>query len=359
MSTSILQGLRILDLTRLFPGPVATWHLASMGASVIKVEDTGAGDYAKEFFKTAEESEKGLDSAFYRAINNNKEVIYLDLKNPDDQTRFLELVKQADLLIESFRPGVMDKLGFSYASLKQIKPSLVYCSITGFGATGSWKHKAAHDLNSIAMTGVLHQLSDANNQPIMPNLQIADLLGGAASAAMGCLAALWKAQRTGEGSFVDVSMTDGTLAHNLTAQVGYHAHGDAPLAKEDLLNGGVPCYNVYETKDGRWLAVGSLELKFWETFCETVEHPEWKKSHWALGQAVGSPPALELIQKVSQVVRQKTLAQWTEIFATVDCCVTPVLTLAEAMTHPLFIERGVVKADANQARWLQSPVRFS
>ena len=147
MSTSILQGLRILDLTRLFPGPVATWHLASMGASVIKVEDTGAGDYAKEFFKTPEETKAGLDSAFYRAINHNKEVIYLDLKNSADQNRFLELVKQSDLLIESFRPGVMDKLGFSYATLKQIKPSLVYCSITGFGTTGTWKHKAAHDLN--------------------------------------------------------------------------------------------------------------------------------------------------------------------------------------------------------------------
>ena len=359
MSSTILQGLQVLDLTRLFPGPVATWHLASMGARVIKVEDKGAGDYAKEFFKTHEESQAGLDSAFYRAINSNKEVIYLDLKNPTDQAEFLELVKQSDLLIESFRPGVMDKLGLSYASLKQIKPALVYCSITGFGSTGSWKNKAAHDLNSIAVSGVLHQLTDMNNKPIMPNLQIADLLGGAASAAMGCLAALWKSQKTAEGSFVDVSMTDGTLAHNLTAQVGYHAHGDAPLAGQDLLNGGVPCYNVYETKDERWLAVGSLELKFWETFCDTVGQPHWKAFHWSLGQAVGSPAALTLIQEVATVIRQKTLAQWTDIFASVDCCVTPVLTIAEAMTHPLFIERGVIKADTNQALWLQSPVRFS
>ena len=354
-----LNGLRVIDLTRLLPGPVCTWHLASMGAQVIKVEDKGVGDYAKSFFQTEQEIELNQPSVFYRSINSNKEVVYLDLKDPLDKQAFLELVQSADVVIESFRPGVMDRLGLGPQFLMSLKPSLVYCAITGYGMTGSWKDKACHDINSLAMTGVLHQMTDQNNHPIMANIQIADVLGGAVTAAMGCLAALWKAQRLGIGSIVDISMTDGVLAHNLTAQVAVHQLGHAKLAMEDLLNGGVPCYNLYQAKDGAWLALGALELKFWQNFCEGIGQSKWANMHWSLGLEVGSQESLALRDQVQTWMLQKDRSEWLKILENVDCCITPLLSLEETMIHPLFQERSMVRQDPQGQSWIQSPVKFS
>ena len=354
-----LTGLRVIDLTRLLPGPVCTWHLASMGAEVIKVEDRGVGDYAKSFFQTEQDIALNKPSVFYRSINSNKEVIYLDLKNNADKKIFLDLVKTADVVIESFRPGVMDRLGLGPEFLISLKPSLVYCAITGYGMSGTWKDKACHDINSLAITGVLHQMTDQNNRPIMANIQIADVLGGAVTAAMGCLAALWKSQRTGVGSVVDVSMTDGVLAHNLTAQVAVHHLGHAKLAMEDLLNGGVPCYNLYQAKDGAWLALGALELKFWQNFCDGIDRQQWKNMHWSLGLEVGSQASLDLREQVQNWVIQKDRSEWLKILENVDCCITPVLSLEETMIHPLFQERSMVHKDQEGQSWIQSPVKFT
>lgn len=353
-----LRGLKVLDLTRLLPGPVCTWHLASMGAEVIKIEDKGAGDYARNFFQTPEEEKSQTPSVFYRSINSNKSVVFLDLKLDQDKNEFLDLVKSADLVIESFRPGVMHRLGLGHEALLKQNPSLVYCAITGYGMTGSWKNQACHDINSLALTGVLDQLRDLDGRPIMPNIQIADVLGGAVSAAMGCLAALWQAQRNGRGSVVDISMTDGVLAHNVTAQVSVHHLGSAPGPTEDLLNGGVPCYNLYQSRDGKWVALGALELKFWEIFCATVGKPEWSGLHWSLGQAVGGSEALKLRDQVQALMQTQDRADWEKQFSGVDCCFTPVLSLDETMRHPLFSERAMVQDDANGKSWIQSPVRF-
>ncbi len=359
MMNKPLAGLKIIDLTRLLPGPVCTWHLASMGAQVIKIEDKGAGDYARLFFQTKEEQASNTPSVFYRAFNTNKEVVFLDLKNSEDKSSFLQLVATADLVIESFRPGVMDRLGLGPEALLALKPSLVYCAITGYGMSGTWKNLACHDINSLALTGVLDQLRDRDGRPILPNIQIADVLGGSVSAAMGCLAALWRAQRSGEGSIVDISMTDGVLAHNVTAQVAVHNLGHALGPCEDLLNGGVPCYNLYQSQDGAWFALGSLELKFWEVFCETLERPEWSKEHWSLGQGIGSDEAHALREAVQELIGSNTREFWETKFTGIDCCFTPVLSLEETMRHPLFIERGMIKDDADARSWIQSPVRFS
>ena len=353
-----LSRLKVLDLTRLLPGPVCTWHLASMGADVLKIEDKGAGDYARNFFQTPEEEKSNTPSTFYRAINSNKQVTFLDLKDPQDKDAFLDLVKTADLVIESFRPGVMDRLGVGPNALMKIKPSLVYCAITGYGMTGSWKDQACHDINSLALTGVLDQMRDRDGRPIIANIQIADVLGGAVSAAMGCLAALWQAQRSGQGSIVDVSMTDGVLAHNVTAQVAVHQSGQTLGPSEDLLNGGVPCYNLYYSKDGYWFALGSLELKFWELFCKTVGKPEWGKLHWSLGQAIASRDAYELRDEVQALIGSQSREYWLKLFAGVDCCFTPVLSLEESMKHPLFIERSMVQTDSEGKTWIQSPIQF-
>ncbi len=184
-----LNGLRVLDLTRLLPGPVCTWHLAALGAKVIKVEDTGAGDYARTFFQTQTQQQQKLDSVFYRSINHNKTVIKLDLKSAVDKQTFLDLIPTVDVVIESFRPGVMTKLGLDASTLMAIKPALVYCAITGYGSSGPWQKLACHDINSMALTGLLDQNRAPNGRPTLPNFQMADVLGGGVSAAMGCLAA--------------------------------------------------------------------------------------------------------------------------------------------------------------------------
>lgn len=353
-----LAGLKVIDLTRLLPGPVCTWHLAGMGAEIIKIEDKGVGDYARNFFQTPQELANEIPSVFYRSINSNKQVIHLDLKNPEDNNAFLDLIPTADLVIESFRPGVMERLGLGASALRSVKPSLVYCAITGYGMSGPWKDKACHDINSLALTGVLDQLRDVDGRPIMPNIQIADVLGGAVSAAMGCLAALWQAQRTGQGSVVDISMTDGVLAHNITAQVAVHNHGRSLGPSEDLLNGGVPCYNLYQTQDGSWFALGALELKFWETFCEVLDKPHWATQHWSLGQEIGGQAGKELRDEVQSVMATHTRQYWQDKFVGVDCCFTPVLSLEETMQHSLFIEREMIKKDQQGQAWIQTPVRF-
>ena len=352
-----LKGLRVLDLTRLLPGPVCTWHLASLGAEVMKVEDRVVGDYARTFFQTEAESKQGQDSVFFRAINADKQIIKLDLKSAVDKQAFLDLVPTVDLVVESFRPGVMAKLGLDAQALMKIKPSLVYCAITGYGSTGPWQTHACHDLNSMAITGMLDQNRAPDGRPTMPNFQMADVLGGGVSAAMGCLAALWQASRTRQGSFVDVSMTDGLLAHNLTAQVSVHQTGTTKGPEQDLLNGGVPCYNLYETSDGQWLALGALELKFWQNFCEAVNKPNWRDQHWSLGQVPGSDAARALTQAVQLEIKTATRDQWLARLTPIDCCATPVLSLAESMLHPLFIERKVVRQDAAGVSWLQPHVQ--
>jgi alpha-methylacyl-CoA racemase len=354
-----LKGLRVLDLTRLLPGPVCTWHLASLGAEVIKIEDTGAGDYARTFFQTATQRQQNLDSVFYRSINHNKTVIRLDLKNVADKQIFLGLVPTVDVVIESFRPGVMSKLGLGVSTLMALKPALVYCAITGYGSTGPWQKLACHDINSMALTGLLDQNRAPDGRPTLPNFQMADVLGGGVSAAMGCLAALWQAARTGQGGFVDVSMTDGVMSHNLTAQVAVHDQGATLGAEQDLLNGGVPCYNVYETQDGLWLALGALELKFWQIFCDALNEPAWRDQHWSLGQEVASTQARALTQAVQATLKTQTRDYWVELLTPLDCCVTPVLSLAESMLHPLFIARQVVRPDAAGVNWLQPAVQIS
>jgi alpha-methylacyl-CoA racemase len=354
-----LKGLRILDLTRLLPGPVCTWHLAGLGAEVMKVEDKGAGDYARTFFQTETERNLGQDSVFFRAINTEKQVIKLDLKSAVDKQAFLDLVPTVDLVVESFRPGVMAKLGLDASSLMKIKPALVYCAITGYGSTGPWQTQACHDLNSMALTGMLEQNRAPDGRPTLPNYQMADVLGGGVSAAVGCLAALWQASRTGQGGFVDISMTDGLLAHNLTAQVAVHHTGATKGPEQDLLNGGVPCYNLYETSDGKWLALAALELKFWQNFCDALNKPDWRDQHWSLGQVIGGDSARAITHAVQTQFKTATRDAWLARLTPHDCCVSPVLSLAESMQHPLFIARQVVRKDADGVSWLQTPIQVS
>lgn len=332
-----LRGIRILDLSRLLPGPVATMHLADMGAEVIKIEDPGVGDYARTMGPVRHEV-----SQFFVAVNRGKQFLRLDLKDAAQRAEFLGMVERADVVVESFRPGVMDKLSLGWTVLKQHNPQLVMCAISGYGQNGPLALAAGHDINYIGYAGMLEQNVGPDGTPALSNLQVGDLLGGAQSAVQGILAALLAVKMGGPGRLVDISMTDAVFAHNIMPLVALNNTGKAPVPGRDLLTGGVPCYNVYRTSDGRFIAVGALELKFWETCCEVLGRPDLKQQHWARGQVVGGAEAMAVKKELEAIFATQTLAAWTEIFAGKDCCVTPILRVDEAVSHPLFQERGMI-----------------
>lgn len=334
-SPAPLAGLRVLDLTRLLPGPVCTLHLADLGAEVIKIEDTGAGDYARTMGLGAA---PGEDSFFFRIVNRNKRALRLDLKQAAGVEAFLRLAREADVIVESFRPGVVDKLGVGYETVKALNPRIVYCAITGYGQDGPWRDRAGHDLNYIATAGVLDQIGCQDGPPAIPNLQIGDLLGGALTAVMGILAAVIGAKATGEGRYVDVSMTDASFAHAYTGLLSVLARGQTLPRGTDDLNGGLPGYGLYRTQDDRWLAVGALEPKFWQVLCDAVARPDLKPHGLARG-AEGARARAEL----EALFAAQPLAHWAELFARFDCGVTPVLTFEEALDHPQLRARGMLR----------------
>ena len=335
-----LAGLTIIDMTRLLPGPATTMHLVDFGADVIKVEDTGAGDYMRSFPPTVAINGGRTVNAAFEAVNRGKSSIAVDLKSEEGREVFLRLVDRADALIEGFRPGVLDRLALGWETLRARNSRLVLCSLSGYGQTGPLAQRAGHDLNYIAMTGVLDQIR-ANGRLAIPNLQIGDLLGGTLSALATLLIALLGAQRTGQGRHVDVAMTDGLLAHHFFPHASLDS-GVEPVAEHTLLTGGVACYQIYETSDRHHLAVGALELKFWQTFCDAAGLSELKSRHWEFGEAPGTEAATATIKLVAQRMAQHTLEHWLKIFDPVDACVTPVLSPAEALAHPHHLARNLV-----------------
>lgn len=349
-SSPPLSGLRILDLTRLLPGPVCTLHLADLGADVIKIEDVGAGDYARTMGLGAA---PGEDSYFFRVVNRNKRGMRLDLKQPDGVAVFLRLAKDADVIVESFRPGVVDKLGVGYAAVAAVNPRIVYCAITGYGQDGPWRDRAGHDLNYIATAGVLDEIGTTGQGPAIPNLQVGDLLGGALTAAMGILAAVLGARQTGLGRYLDVSMTDATFAHAYTSLLSMLARGEVLPRGTDDLNGGLPGYRLYRTQDGRHLAVGALEPKFWRIFCIALGKPELEPYGLARGD-----DGQRTCATLEALFASQPLEHWERLFETVDCGVTPVLTFAEAAEHPQLKARAML-VEADGLRQFAPPLKIS
>lgn len=343
-----LAGVRVLDLTRLLPGPLATQHLADYGADVIKIEDTGAGDYARSMGAMG-----GDTSWFYQAVNRNKRSLRLDLKHAEGRAVFEKLVADADILVEGFRPGVMDKLGIGYEALARINPRLVFCSISGYGQTGPYAQRAGHDINYIGYAGVLDQIGTAGGAPALSNLQLGDLLGGTMNALFGVLVALVDARASGKGRLVDVSMTDGVMAHAIFPLTEVLARGRVRPRGEDLLTGQVPCYGVYRSADGRYMAVGALEEKFWNMLCDTLERPDLKPFHLAAGEAGEKARA-----EVAAIFARRSQAEWVALFDGVDCCVTPVLSLDESLENPQLKARGMV-VEVGGVRQFGPPVRLS
>lgn len=312
-----LAGVRILDLTRLLPGPMATMHLADLGADVIKIEDTGAGDYASPPVR--------------EVLNRNKRGIRLNLKQPDGAAALRRLCQDADALVEGFRPGVMQRLGLGYDDLAKVNPRLVVCSLSGWGQTGPLRDLPGHDLNYAALAGVADQTGGLSNLPI------ADLLGGSMTTVMGLLAALFDAARTGRGRHVDIAIADGVLAHAVLPLAGLHQHGRVPRPHEGTLTGALACYGLYDTADGRQLAVGALEHKFWVALCTRIERPDLAGLHRSGDAATEARVRAEL----AALFASRPLAHWAALLADAPACVTPVLTLDETLAHPHFQARGM------------------
>lgn len=314
MSNSLLRGLRVLDVSRLLPGPFCSMYLAQLGADVIKVEEPKGGDYART-----------LSPELFSLVNRGKQSITLDLRKPEGAELFRMLAARADVVLESFRPGVMDRLGCGYQALKAVNPKLVFAALTGYGQTGPYRDRAGHDINYCGYAGALDQIGPAGGPPVVPNTQIADLAGGALNCAVGILAAIIGARSTGQGCFVDASMLDGTFALQVVPLATQRALGNSLPRGTDMLSGGLPNYGVYECADGRHMAIGALEPKFFLNFCAAVQRPDLAKLALAPGKA-GAP----LRSALTELFRSRTRDEWETLLADQDCCVSAVLSPEES-----------------------------
>ncbi len=360
-----LEGVRVLDLSRLLPGGFCSLLLADFGADVLKVEDTGMGDYIRWSPPYVEGADDSAKSALFLSLNRNKRSIRLDLKSEPGREALLALVREHDVVLESFRPGVLDRLGVGYERMRKVNPGIVYCAISGYGQTGPKRDASGHDMNYLGLVGLLGLTGErgggVGGAPIQSAGQIADLGGGALMAAFGIMVALRErdgaptrpgrpgsgSQGSGEGQVVDVSMADGALSWLAMVAGAYFADGIVPHRGELPLAGSMICYRPYECSDG-WITLGALEPKFWQAFCRGVGREDLIERQF-------ERPGSDAHNEVSEIFRARTRAAWEAFAREHDCCLEPVLELDEALSCELVREREmVVEIDQPGAR---SPVR--
>jgi len=317
-----LDGLVVLDLTRLLPGAAATMQLSNFGAEVIKIEEPGRGDYARSIPPYLEG-----EGAVFHLINRGKKSVALDLKSPAGRDAFLKLAATADVVVESFRPGALQRLGLDFETLRARNQRLIYVSITGYGQSGPWAAMAGHDINYLALGGALDLTGERGGPPVIPGIQIADL-AGALHAVNGILLALAARARTGRGQAVEVSLLD-AVAWLLPVPLAFHAAtGQAPARGDGVLSGRYACYRVYETAGGRSIAVGALEPKFWQSLCRALGCEQFIPDQFA-----EDPRREEIISELTRIFRTRTAEAWFEYLEPANCCVTPVRTVAEVAAH--------------------------
>ena len=353
---SALSDVKVLDLSRLLPGGFCSLLLADFGAQVLKVEDTGLGDYLRWAPPSYAGAEPSAGSALFLSLNRGKRSIRLDLKQERGREVLLRLAKDHDVVLESFRPGVMERLGVGYERLRQENPGLVYCAITGYGQDGPYRDRAGHDINYLGVVGMLGLTGEGDGPPVQPAGQVADLGGGALMAAFGVLAALRERERSGEGQLVDVSMADGALSWLAMVAARYFADGAAPRRGQLELAGAYVCYRPYPCRDG-WVSLGALEPKFWQAWCHGVGRED-------LIERQLDGPGSETHAEVERVFMGRTREQWHRFASEHDCCLEPVLELEEALDTELVRAREmVVELDQPGAdrpvRLLGTPVKMS
>lgn len=381
-----LAGVKVLDLSRLLPGGFCSLLLADLGAEVLKVEDVGPGDYIRWWPPYYEGGDTSARSALFLALNRNKRSVRIDLKTEEGRDVLLALVRKHDVLLESFRPGVLDKLGVGYERMKKENPGIVYCAVSGYGQDGPMRDAAGHDMNYLALNGLLGLTGEAGagagaeaasergevaqgaaGRPIQAAGQIADIGGGALMAVLGILAALrerdggfttgrGRSHGSGEGQFVDVSMTDGSLSWLALVASRYFADGSEPQRGGLELAGGIVCYRPYECADG-WVALGALEPKFWQAWCKGVGREDLIEQQF-------SAPGTTTAADVESIFRGRTRAAWERFAEEHDCCLSPVHGLEEALSSELVREREMVvelrqPGVAKPVRQLGVPVKLS
>lgn len=339
-----LENLKVLDFTTLLPGPYATMILADLGADIIKISSPSKYDLVLE-----QEPKVNDKSANLLWLNRNKKTLALNLKKEESIEIIKKLIEEYDIIIEQFRPGVMDRLGLSYDTLSKINPKLIYCSITGYGQTGPLKDKAGHDINYLARSGIMSFSGRKEEGLSLYGTQIADIAVGSMNSIVGILAAVNYRNLTGEGQYIDISMMDGLIPMNSLIGSQFLAGGDLPQREGELLNGGSN-YDFYRTKDDKFLSVGSLEPKFWKKFSDTLD--------------IKAKDATDISIKdeIKEKIKSKTLNEWVEIFKDKDCCVEPVLDLNEVLEDDHIKERELIiemDVDGKKVKQFASPIKYS
>lgn len=314
-----LSGIRVLDMSRLLPGPYCTMLLADFGAEVIKIEEPGKGDYSRSFPPFLKDF-----GYWHLQLNRNKQSVVLDLKSEEGKNTFLELVKTADVVVESYRPGVLKKLGVDYAAAAKVNPKIIYCSLSGYGSKGPLAHKADHDLGYLSLAGVTAMSGEADGAPAIPGVLMADM-NAALSAGMSIMIALRHAALTGQGQAIDISLFNVAMTLMPGAASLFFGSGFVAERGNNWLTGAYANYNIYKTSDGRYVSVGCLEKKFWRSLCNALGRDELtdmiddEKNH----------PYLK--EELAAIFRQKTMREWEAYFTDKDACVTPVLNFKEAV----------------------------
>ena len=315
-----LSDITVIDLSRLLPGPYCSMILADHGARVIAIE-------SRQFM---------ADGLFINTINRNKEHMSLNLKSADGRQIFFRLIQNADVLLEGFRPGVVDRLGVDYESVRKANPKIIYCSITGYGQDGPFRDRVGHDVNYLSYSGVLNLIGESDRPPSIPGIQIADIAAGGMNAAIGILLALFAREKTGQGQYIDISMTDGMVAFLPAALFFQQLTGQDPRRADTLLSHRYACYNTYETADGRFLSIGAVENRFWKTLCEHLGVPQYSELQYDDSRRE------EILQFMRLTFKKQTLDEWDAELANLEICWGKVQTFSEMLADPLFRERQMI-----------------
>lgn len=341
LSAGALSGITVIDLSRLLPGPYCSMILADHGARVIAVED-------KKF---------KADGLFIDTVYRNKSHISLDLKTKAGKDIFMRLAKNADVILEGFRPGVVKRLGVDYDSIRRINSRIIYCSVTGYGQTGDYKDRAGHDVNYMGLSGVLDLIGEHKRPPVIPGVQIADIMGGGMNAAIGILLALFVRERSGQGQYIDISMIDGIMGLLSIPLFFYQLTGKAQERSNSLLSNRYACYHIYETADSKFLTIGALEHRFWKNLCELLEIPEFIPLQY------DETRRKEIIAWFQERIKTQTLAEWSEFFHNADVCWGPVKDITQVLSDTHIRERNMFveakTADGRTTRMIGVPVKLS
>ncbi|WP_300362350.1 CaiB/BaiF CoA-transferase family protein [Fusobacterium sp.] len=351
-----LTGLKILDFSTLLPGPYATLMLGDLGADIIKISAPDKKDIVADYPPYIDETDLSANQAW---LGRNKKNLFLNLKNEKSKEIIHKLIMEYDIVIEQFRPGVMDRLGLGYEDLKKINPKIIYCSLTGYGQTGPLKNNAGHDINYLARSGNMNYSGKKSTGPVLTNMQIADIGVGSLNSVIGILSAVYYRSQTGKGQYIDVAMSDGLISFNAMEGASFLVNGIEPRREETRLNGGC-AYDFYETKDNRYLSVGALEPKFWENFCNCIGLPE------LIEKTVMPKDVSQMKEIIRKRILEKTLDEWLEIFKGKDVCVEPVLTMKEALledehikARELVVDVEVANSNGKTIKQMASPIKLS